>query len=351
MARTKKARRDIPPNVHCVRSRGNDYYYFQPSRGYAGEKIRVALPGDPRNRDGTPNNEWWAAYRKLMGEPAKTEKPGTFAALIEDYRASPEWRELAVASQRNYGRYLDEIDRLWGKLMVAGVQPKHVLALRDKKSETPAGANYLIRTLSAAISWGIPRGYRDDNPCKHVRMLKTGEGYSPWTWEQIAHFRENVSKPELWHAAALALYSGQRQADCLAMVWTDIPGGSVSVVQQKTGKKVRVPMHRDLQSVLADIPKRAVTILSNTRGLSWTTDGFKSSWGKELDRPVMEPLRGLVFHGLRKSAVVFLLEAGCTDAEVSAITGQSRQMVEHYAKQVNQDKLAAAAVLKWEASS
>ncbi len=146
-----------------------------------------------------------------------------------------------MASQRDYGRYLDEIDRLWGKLMVAGVQPKHVLALRDKKSETPAGANYLIRTLSAAISWGIPRGYRDDNPCKHVRMLKTGEGYSPWTWEQIAHFRENVSKPELWHAAALALYSGQRQADCLAMVWTDIAGGSVSVVQQKTGKKVRVP--------------------------------------------------------------------------------------------------------------
>jgi hypothetical protein len=44
----------------------------------------------------------------------------------------------------------------------------------------------------------------------------------------------------------------------------------------------------------------------------------------------MEPLRGLVFHGLRKSAVVFLLETGCTDAEVSAITGQSRQMAEHY---------------------
>ena len=45
----------------------------------------------------------------------------------------------------------------------------------------------------------------------------------------------------------------------------------------------------------------------------------------------------LVFHGLRKSAVVFLVEAGCTTAEVSAITGQSLQMVEHYyAEQVNQ---------------
>lgn len=47
----------------------------------------------------------------------------------------------------------------------------------------------------------------------------------------------------------------------------------------------------------------------------------------------LAPLRSrrLVFHGLRKSAVVFLLEAGCADAEVAAITGQSREMVEHYA--------------------
>ncbi|MGC2395195.1 MAG: hypothetical protein WA579_04260 [Rhodomicrobium sp.] len=35
---------------------------------------------------------------------------------------------------------------------------------------------------------------------------------------------------------------------------------------------------------------------------------------------------------------------------MSAITGQSRQMVEHYAKQVNQKKLAAAAVLKLESA-
>jgi hypothetical protein len=51
-------------------------------------------------------------------------------------------------------------------------------------------------------------------------------------------------------------------------------------------------------------------------------------------------LREPVFPGLRNSDVVFLLEAGYTDAEVCAITGQSRQMVEHYALQANQRKLA-----------
>jgi len=134
-------------------------------------------------------------------------------------------------------------------------------------------------------------------------------------------------------------------------MWSDCAAEVMSVVQEKTGKKLRIPMHRDLRAVLSDVPKRATTILINTKGLPWTNDGFRASWGKELTRPEMGALKGLVFHGLRKSAVVFLLEAGCTDAEVSAITGQSRQMVEHYARMVSQERLAAAAVLKWESSS
>ena len=113
------------------------------------------------------------------------------------------------------------------------------------------------------------------------------------------------------------------------MLWSDCADGLMSVVQEKTGKKPRIAMHRDLRSVMAEVPRRATAILTNTRGRPWTGDGFRTSWGKELDREVMAPLRQarLVFHGLRKSAVVFLLEAGCTDAEVSAITGQSRAMV------------------------
>jgi hypothetical protein len=85
-------------------------------------------------------------------------------------------------------------------------------------------------------------------------------------------------------------------------------------------------------------PRLSVHVLTNSRGVPWTTDGFKSSWGDELKRDVFKELseKQLVFHGLRKSAVVFLLEAGCTDAEVSAITGQSRNMVTHYARQLNQ---------------
>src|SRR5262249_51656475 len=147
-----------------------------------------------------PNAEWWEAYRRCAGEPVNKPAAGTFKALIEAYKDSPEWRELADSTRRDYSRYLDHVERAWGRLLVAGVEPRHVLALRDAKAETPAAANLLVRTLSATISWGVPRGYRADNPCRHVRKLRIGEGYLPWTWEHITHFRDNVAKPELWWA-------------------------------------------------------------------------------------------------------------------------------------------------------
>jgi integrase len=118
------------------------------------------------------------------------------------------------------------------------------------------------------------------------------------------------------------------------------------------GRRCRlwIPLHHDLKEVLESVPQRSEKILTSSRGQPWTVEGFKASWQTEMQRPEMAKLKKgrRVFHGLRKSAVVFLLEAGASDAEVAAITGQSRQMVEHYSRAVNQKRLAAAAVLKWE---
>ena len=142
-----------------------------------------------------------------------------------------------------------------------------------------------------------------------------------------------------------------RLGDVLVMKWSALADGLMSVVQEKTDKRAWVPIHRDLKPVLAEIPRRAIAVLSSERGTPWTKDGFKSQWQHQMAciELVSGECHGLVFHGLRKSAVVFLLKAGCTVAEVRAVTGQSMQMVEHYALDVNKRKLATSAILKWEA--
>jgi integrase len=355
VARPRKPAIELPPYVQCVRVKGRPYYYLQIGRGTACARKRVRLPDDPRQ------TEFWTAYRQAMGQPESQRPTDSFETLIERFKAAPEWAQLSESTKRNWSLYLGRIQEMWGDLQVQGVQPKHVLALRDKFAATPAAANNLLRCLSSMLSWSVPRGWRPDNPCLLVPKLKGGDAYAPWPWELILLAKTHL-RSELWFALALALYTGQRLGDVLAMRWDSVVGNMIVVTQEKTRRRLAIPLHAELQAVLPRIPKNAVTILSTSAGAPWTKDGFQSSWQKAFDEPKgfgaedhpwpLKPIRegGFVFHGLRKSAVVFLLEAGCSDAEVSSITGQSRQMVEHYGRQVNQRKLATTAILKWERS-
>jgi integrase len=46
--------------------------------------------------------------------------------------------------------------------------------------------------------------------------------------------------------AALALYSGQRMGDALAMRWDHVTGNIITVAQEKTRKRLAIPLHEDL---------------------------------------------------------------------------------------------------------
>jgi hypothetical protein len=333
----------LPPYVNCVRVKGRPYYYYHPGRGTKGAKKPIRLPDDPR----LP--EWWVAYRIAAELPPPVVKTNTISALIKTYRESPEWEQLSASTKEGWSIYHRRIEACWGDLEVRGVEAPHVCALRDSFAKQPATANATLRCLSSLMSWSIPRGWRTDNPCEHVPKLRGGDPYEAWPSE-LVQVAETELRRDLWWAAGLALYSGQRQEDCLVMRWDAISSdGVMSVTQGKTGKRVWVPVHRELRKLLDEIPKRAVTILTSTEGTPWTTQGFKASWRKNLPRAIREG--GYVFHGLRKSAVVNLLEARCTTAEVQAITGQSAEMVEHYAKDVNARKLAKSGMAKWENAS
>lgn len=332
----------LPPHVRCVVARGKVYVYFQRNRSTARAAKPIRLPDD------VGSTEFWMAYATAANVPLPQPRPNAVGQLIDAYQTSPEWTGLADKTREEWTRYLDRIRQHWGHLEVRGIEPKHVLALRDRYADTPASANNLLRALSSMLGWSVPRGWRSDNPCDNVKKLKGGDGYDPWTRREVGHFKKHA-RAELWQAAALALFTGQRQGDVLEMRRSHICDGAIAVTQEKTDKRLWIPLHPDLKSILAGMPKRSLYLLTNSHGTPWTQDGFRASWRAEMGRRVFKPLRRRrrVFHGLRKSSVVFLLEAGCTDAEVGAITGQSRQMIEHYARQVNQEKLARVAIAKW----
>lgn len=330
----------LPPYVHRVRNKyGRDYYYFALRRGSRGE-------GKPHRMPDFPSAEFWSEYARLTGgTPLETLVRNTVSLVLDKWHASPEWKQLKPKTQTEWKRYSERIRSAWGDLEIAGIEPKNVLTLRDVFADQPASANNLLRCLSSFMGWSVPRGYRTTNPCREVKELKGGDSYDPWPWPLVEQAKTALlpTRPDLWHAIGLAVYTGQRLGDCLKMRWDHIEDGLISVRQEKTDKRLLIPIHADLRELLETIPRHAVTILTSSKGTPWGS-GFQASW--QACKP--DCLKGYVFHGLRKTAVVTLLEAGCTDAEVASITGQSREMVELYGRKVNQKRLASAAILKWE---
>jgi len=55
-------------------------------------------------------------------------------------------------------------------------------------------------------------------------------------------------------------------------------------------------------------------------GAPWTSDGFRTSWGKIVAKA---KVTGLTFHDLRATAVTRFALGGCSKAEIATITGHS----------------------------
>jgi integrase len=117
-------------------------------------------------------------------------------------------------------------------------------------------------------------------------------------------------------AFLIAVWTGQRQGDLLALTWTAYDGTNIKLRQSKTGRYVVIPVGAPLKVALDAEPRRAVTILTTQAGLTWTADGFSASWRKAVSSA---KVAGLTFHDLRGTAVLRLALAGCTVPEIATI--------------------------------
>ena len=228
---------------------------------------------------------------------------------------------------------VEDIDRAW------------LYELRDAMSMTPRAANLTLALVSILMALAVDHGWRANNPAIGVKKLRGGKSYESWPDAALERFRADANPRMVW-ALELALYTGQRHGDVLAMQWRHIRDGLISVAQAKTGERLAIPVHRDLATVLNLIPRDHITIVHTIRGLPYTRSGFKTNFRKELARI---GLAGLQFHGLRHTAGKLLAEAGCTDRELMAILGhRTAAMIGRYTRGAEQTRLAKAAILKLE---
>lgn len=322
-----------PEHVKTVRRKGREYLYFNTGQKRDGKPIYVRLPP-------LSSAEFWPTYGALKAGRTKRGQGGyTVAALVDDYLASATFAKLADNTRRNYATQAVKVKDAWGKYPANGLESRYVREILEAGIWGAGTCNMVLALIGTVYKWGRRNKNLTINPTRDVDRQEVGE-HEPWP-EDVLEAALASDDDKLRLAVHLLYFTGQRIGDVMKMRWGDIRDGFVYVKQEKTGKEVEPPLIGELVAELDRTPKTGLTILHGIKRttLAGRITAFTNKHGVHR-----------VPHGLRKNAVNALLEAGCTVPEVAAITGQTHQVVEHYAAQVNRRRLGKAAVVKFEAA-
>lgn len=325
------------PHVKYVRSKGRLYAYFNTGKKNGnGQAIYTRLP-DPASVS------FHQSYAAMKGVRDRQGRLGyTIARLAEDYLGSIDFADKAQGTQNLYSTTIRKIIKTLGEFPIDDLQRSDVYDVLDNEFKGAGSRNIFVSVLGILYTYARERGRTTLEPTRGIKPLKIGS-HKAWP-ENALDAGLNAEHDRTRLVVHLLYYTGQRIGDVMKMRWSDIADGRVSVVQQKTGKKLKVRLHSALARELERTPKRGLSIVTNQDGGQMTPQVVR----KELKALGDSLGLKLVPHGLRKNAVISLLEVSCTVAEVAAITGQTYNVVEEYARDVNQPRLGDAAILKFE---
>lgn len=338
----KMAKIEIP-HVQSFKDRHGKPRFYYRRKGFA----RVKLPGLPGSA------EFMDAYAKAgvlaarlpSGAPPSV-KPRSINALIIEYYRSEGFLTLEAATQRNYRGILDRFRGKYGDRSAIQIGPIHLNAIFHQMASTPGAVRTLRKRLSTVFAVAVDLGWRKDNPVRETKASKRkSRGFTPWSEEDIAAFeRRWPSGTRERLALALLLYTGVRRSDAVTLGRQHVSEGRISVVQAKTDVRLRIPVHRDLQSEIDQAS--GLTFLMTQYGRPFSRAGF-TAWF--VSRAKLAGLEGRTPHGLRKACGRRLAEAGCTAKQIAAVLGhQTLDEVETYTRDTDQGRLADDAFARLE---
>lgn len=311
------------PGLFKVRAKGRTYYY--------------AWRNGPRIEAEFGSKAFLEEFLSHRSPDANLDK-SRFGAWVTLYKASDHrrggrpYKKLSGATKKNWGPMLDKIKAHFGKLPARLFDrpaiKKDIRHFLDRWSDTPRMCDMAKQVLSRVCSFMVAEGALSINPCEGIEnAYDSDRSEIIWTADDLDALAK-VASPEVMVAARLAAFTGLRQGDLLRLTWSKV--GELAITL-RTGKSrgrrsALIPMYKGLRDVLATIPKRALTVLTNTNGEPWKT-GFGSSWQDALKRAGLDE-KDLHFHDLRGTAATNFYRAGFTSQEIADILGWDKEHVE-----------------------
>jgi len=179
-----------------------------------------------------------------------------------------------------------------------------------------------MQVLSRVLSYAVEEGKIVGNPCEGIKALYSGDRSEIiWTAADISNLKAAASA-EIAYAVDLAAHTGLRLGDLLRLSWSHVGDDAIVITtgKSKHRREAIVPLYDGLRAVLAAIPKRSTTILTNSKGRPWTRNGFGSSFNKAKIAADMGEAN-LHFHDLRGTAATRFYTAGLSERVIAEIMG------------------------------
>jgi integrase len=307
---------------------------------------------------GTPGSIEFLASFAAAQETMRQRNIGTLAGLIREFEETKQWRRLADSTKKEYRRIFKFWDAEYGTCPYPALEDKafrnDVRRWHDKFSEAkPREADNRVTILARVLSWAAKDGPLRVNVLDGFeRAYASDRSDIIWLSEHIEAFMR-VAPPEMRLAMALALHTGQRQADIRRLPWTAYDGTTITLRQGKArrlGREapvIRVPCTKALKATLDAAPCRAAVILTTKTGRAYSKRYFAEHWEKTCK---VAGVADLHFHDIRGTTVTMLAEAGCTLPEIVSITGhtlrRAQDILDKYLARTS--RLAASAIAKFE---
>jgi integrase len=290
MGRRRKHDRHLPQRVYCRRGK---YYFVHPDERWEplGDDFAHAMAVYGR----LTSNAWTAS---------------NMADVIARYR-----REVlplkAPKTRKNDGALLGRLAATFGQMSPCHLMREDVEEYLERRATTPTAARHELALLShvftKAIRWRIAR----TNPCIGIER-PTSKPRDRYVADEELNALYATAPESIQIAIDLALLTGQRQADILALTRDDVTDDGIQFTQGKTGRKVLVEWSDALRAVIArarSLPPQlpGKFIVRTVHGKGFTGNGFRSNWQHLMQRVWPDPAERarcrFRFHDLRaKSA-------------------------------------------------
>lgn len=337
------------------------FHQYASNAGWRAGLTRKSHPRQATTGDATP-----------AGWNDKLEAVATISDLIQTYKASSWFQDVSSMTKKSYGLYLDRIVEKFGTLSIKVLDERGFRAVirqwRDNElADQPRTADAMIGVFRRLLNFALDQEYIGRNALAAFGRLHTKSRRDViWSDAQIAAFLAKAPR-HLARVLLLALWTGQRQGDLLALKWDAYDGQYIRLEQRKTrkgatGRRVKILVSGELRRVLAEIeaeqiarsqhsnPRRRAArpdlILTTSTGRPWR-HGFRCAWRKAVDNAGIE---GVTFHDLRGTFITLSHQAGATIREIAEASGHYEEECERVIRQHYLATGAERVISKLEAS-